>query len=1542
MIDIEMDDKGGGALTQMKVPVPSRKAPRAPVRVPGMDASIVAMLFAEADADRSGEVDGTEARRYLSKSGLTDAVLAKVWQIAATRGNKGTMGLDPHGFSRALQLIRIAQMGRDIEADESHENLSNENEATIGGGLGNEKDLPPNMGIDVHDEPAIRALSEKTGVPLTSAMMLKSSVGSGRRVSDIGHTDFATTTATTTQSIRHDGHLCDISESESVTYSEDGTTEERQDTLAELKDAKSATCTIQDDVVPCLELRPSPMVSASSFASSTSSSPSPQLSGALGGFGSLESIGNFLIASPTSECGGLRIWYTHPSATAQRTRPATLTLVSPADRRDTTSACSDSKSGETDAAASFELPSSSSPIVVNEAATWRPITSVATCGDRAIFTGHEDGRVRLWRIILRRTGAIDDTTKTETDQEFMNDMEVSCTKCWSAHKTSVRSLAVARHGDLWSGSDSGSIRTWDVDAMLQADPVPSHDDDTSMICEEVRRKTDDDKGKGISAHALAVRDIQMSRSNNHVWTLGSSSVCIWATRSRTYIGQPSGSGSQNAGNANGSSGAGSSGFHSDGYEDNKLHVPGKVMLGRIGKKIISSTSSAVSSVSSAVMGGGAGGTGGGDDATDTSTFRVVGIAAANDGNMLVIHKDAKVELFMPNGSMLAEISMVHVGMNGLSRPRPRSASLGASVFSQSSSSLDESVTSATSFAIVGSRLWCFLSDGSVRVTHTSGGALRLVGGWMVCDDMYGIGGRKAAGFVTSAVRCGRMVFTLARNGAIRGWSARCLGTDPETCALRDSMLCGGGRLTTATGTTTGRRSRAGSLVPSGGSSGGANVCGGGGLKTAVRLIDFCDDAAAIRDRRVAIKVTTWNVNEQKPDPEILQELLETEKEAMDCPDIVTVCLQEVEVGTSSLVSAAARERLAGTSVKERGNSNARWWKSSLLNAITSSEEWFEVGSRQLSGIFIVVFARRALAGVIGEVETASIGTGTLGAGNKGSVAVQLSVFRRRLCFIGSHFAAHQNKVDERNADCLAALRSLKFKHDRVRSMSVSVDDSMMEHMQPRSRASSMMRLLDFGGDSSASTHQLLEQVAEETPHAQHDEQWNGQDIQAGTIATGDMDSDEEAAQAGGGSGHRSATGNSSMNNNNNCTLPSSSRPELDDVHRLEQEMPLLRNNDVIIWAGDFNYRLNTTYRHAVDEVALYNVRKNDILRRAENAESTSHLSHLDGLMESDQLTQQRIEQRTFPGFDEARITFPPSYKYDKHQPGFCFDSSEKQRVPSWTDRVLFRVRPGSCYMHDDESDIGDADDGITAKLIDFGDDDDDTSGTGTTAHTQNESDEEDEGMSDVESEREVELDEISVHSKSSQSHESARSLSRRVARIRVLRYTSRGRITVSDHKPVVALLDVSLRQMRIAHLRRQFCRALARSIRDENASPLRIDVSCDSVQLRSDILSTFDIVNVGTRTCSFRVVMRHEITGSVVPFLPRWLDISPASGTLTPQQRLGIVLNVDGLAHTKGDSTFMSQVDLTVEARDEFCATTCEPAQEVAVEVNIDHTIPRN
>ena len=47
---------------------------------------------------------------------------------------------------------------------------------------------------------------------------------------------------------------------------------------------------------------------------------------------------------------------------------------------------------------------------------------------------------------------------------------------------------------------------------------------------------------------------------------------------------------------------------------------------------------------------------------------------------------------------------------------------------------------------------------------------------------------------------------------------------------------------------------------------------------------------------------------------------------------------------------------------------------------------------------------------------------------------------------------------------------------------------------------------------------------------------------------------------------------------------------------------------------------------------------------------------------------ERAAGRVYIGFEEAPITFPPTYKYD---PGTdSYDSSEKMRTPAWCDRVL--------------------------------------------------------------------------------------------------------------------------------------------------------------------------------------------------------------------------------------------------------------------------------
>ncbi|KAI8334874.1 Endonuclease/exonuclease/phosphatase [Blakeslea trispora] len=91
------------------------------------------------------------------------------------------------------------------------------------------------------------------------------------------------------------------------------------------------------------------------------------------------------------------------------------------------------------------------------------------------------------------------------------------------------------------------------------------------------------------------------------------------------------------------------------------------------------------------------------------------------------------------------------------------------------------------------------------------------------------------------------------------------------------------------------------------------------------------------------------------------------------------------------------------------------------------------------------------------------------------------------------------------------------------------------------------------------------------------------------------------------------------------------------------------HNDVLVWCGDLNYRVN------LNEAVIKNWLRQD---------------RLDVLLEYDQLSIERNAGRTFPMFEEGSISFPPTYKYDAgtHQ----YDTSEKRRAPSWTDRILWK------------------------------------------------------------------------------------------------------------------------------------------------------------------------------------------------------------------------------------------------------------------------------
>ncbi|TVU30111.1 hypothetical protein EJB05_21718, partial [Eragrostis curvula] len=100
-------------------------------------------------------------------------------------------------------------------------------------------------------------------------------------------------------------------------------------------------------------------------------------------------------------------------------------------------------------------------------------------------------------------------------------------------------------------------------------------------------------------------------------------------------------------------------------------------------------------------------------------------------------------------------------------------------------------------------------------------------------------------------------------------------------------------------------------------------------------------------------------------------------------------------------------------------------------------------------------------------------------------------------------------------------------------------------------------------------------------------------------------------------------------------------------------LPDLSDTDMVVFLGDFNYRLNdVSYDKAMGLVS----------RRS-----------FDWLRENDQLRAEMKSGRVFQGLREGEFKFPPTYKFEKYIAGLSgYDCSEKRRIPAWCDRILYR------------------------------------------------------------------------------------------------------------------------------------------------------------------------------------------------------------------------------------------------------------------------------
>lgn len=338
-----------------------------------------------------------------------------------------------------------------------------------------------------------------------------------------------------------------------------------------------------------------------------------------------------------------------------------------------------------------------------------------------------------------------------------------------------------------------------------------------------------------------------------------------------------------------------------------------------------------------------------------------------------------------------------------------------------------------------------------------------------------------------------------------------------------------------------------------------------------------------------------------------------------------------------------------------------------------------------------IFAHRGIVPLLRNVRSFAVATGlslgargttlgTLGTlGNKGGVGIAFDIGATACVFVNSHLAAHQTNVTERNE------QFFQIQHDLVRAL--VPPPTPFAHVVDASRPPAPLgpmnsaptaethRFRREGGDAlnqGSSVERNIDKVTRNsgeiiglskplaptmsipdeaplchTPRVQtsvppaaaiaKEEPQNpetrveGRVINAGDTCTPESALDQSSLSYLDGVGGSHVGGGSSGFRRGDETLP--------EVF------------DRVVWAGDLNYRVNVP-RAVADQLLAEGMH--------------------DVLIKNEQLGLERAKGgrlAPFAGYQEGPLNFPPTYKFDSGTD--TYDSSSKQRVPAWTDRVLF-------------------------------------------------------------------------------------------------------------------------------------------------------------------------------------------------------------------------------------------------------------------------------
>ena len=301
----------------------------------------------------------------------------------------------------------------------------------------------------------------------------------------------------------------------------------------------------------------------------------------------------------------------------------------------------------------------------------------------------------------------------------------------------------------------------------------------------------------------------------------------------------------------------------------------------------------------------------------------------------------------------------------------------------------------------------------------------------------------------------------------------------------------------------------------------------------------------------------------------------------------------------------------------------RKWKQAVAESLPHGYQ--RVAEQQLIGLFLVIYASAELAPTISSTSTTSVGTGLGGyMGNKGAVTARIVLGETtRMVFVNCHLTAGVEKgnLERRNWDASQILQRTKFEP-------VFDGKDVMEEFGE-----------GIGDEDFAFWFGDLNYRLESMP---------GEDVRRLLML---HTRNEYGAQQ--------TSGKKIEHELAKPALPSFSRNQ-EAANRVSEDV-----------TSSSHTAIESSSHQSIDS-STTTLPSQETLDPASDPASLQ--TTLSSLLAHDQLSSQMRSRKAFhDGWREGVIDFLPTYKYDVGSVGM-FDSSEKQRGPSWCDRILYRTR----------------------------------------------------------------------------------------------------------------------------------------------------------------------------------------------------------------------------------------------------------------------------